>query len=199
MKRGSISSTLRADEHRGHPDAPGSPGRGRALATAALARPLRRRLLFGVCAPRRAGRRRGVLVWSATKSCTAPARRSPSSASASSSTRPGSRTSKNSAPARCSSGPRSAPSSRCCSARRSRSRSGSSSACWRRQGCGASSRPLVEMLAAIPSVILGFWGLIDPGPLRPRTHRAVPARHARLHPALRRPRRRPARASSPRA
>ena len=45
--------------------------------------------------------------------------------------------------------------------------------------------PLVEMLAAIPSVILGFWGILVLAPFVARTRRAVPARHARLHPALR--------------
>ena len=59
--------------------------------------------------------------------------------------------------------------------------------------------PLVEMLAAIPSVILGFWGLIVLAPFVARPHRAVAARHARLHPDLRRRRKRPARASSRRA
>ena len=59
--------------------------------------------------------------------------------------------------------------------------------------------PLVEMLAAIPSVILGFWGILILAPFVQRTHRAVPARHARLHPDLRRRRRPPAPASSPRA
>ena len=59
--------------------------------------------------------------------------------------------------------------------------------------------PLVEMLAAIPSVILGFWGILVLAPFVQRTHRALAARHARLHPDLRRAAKRPAPASSPRA
>ena len=59
--------------------------------------------------------------------------------------------------------------------------------------------PLVEMLAAIPSVILGFWGILVLAPfvhehLEPFLHDTLG-----LHPDLRRPAKRPAPASSPRA
>ena len=38
--------------------------------------------------------------------------------------------------------------------------------------------PLVEMLAAIPSVVLGLWGILVLGPFVRRPHRAVAARRA---------------------
>ena len=57
--------------------------------------------------------------------------------------------------------------------------------------------PLVEMLAAIPSVILGFWGVLVLAPFVQVDARALAARQARLHPDLRRRRKRPGRASSP--
>ena len=48
----------------------------------------------------------------------------------------------------------------CCSAPRSRSRSASILSLLAPTGVRGVISPLVEMLAAIPSVILGFWGLL---------------------------------------
>ena len=45
--------------------------------------------------------------------------------------------------------------------------------------------PLVEMLAAIPSVILGFWGLLVLAPVHAKASGAPAARCAGLHPAVR--------------
>ena len=45
---------------------------------------------------------------------------------------------------------------------------------------------LVETLAAIPSVVLGLWGILVLGPVLRDHGRALAAQRARLHPALRR-------------
>ena len=45
---------------------------------------------------------------------------------------------------------------------------------------------LVETLAAIPSVVLGLWGILVLGAGAAVDDRAVAAQHPRLHPALRR-------------
>ena len=59
--------------------------------------------------------------------------------------------------------------------------------------------PLVETLAAIPSVILGFWGLLILAPFVHTHDRALPAQHASASSRSSAHPRRPARASSPRA
>ena len=129
------------------------------------------------------------------------ARRSRSTASASS---PGSRGTPSSgtsstAPAASSSAPR----SRRCSRSRSRRRSRSAIALYLTELAPRFLRApvtaLVETLAAIPSVVIGLWGILVLGPVAARPRRARAAQRARLHPALRRRRRRPARASSPRS
>ena len=53
--------------------------------------------------------------------------------------------------------------------------------------CVASSGSLVELLAAIPSVVLGLWGILVLGPFL--AHHVEPWLHSSsgLHPALRRP------------
>ena len=82
----------------------------------------------------------------------------------------------------------SAPSSRrsapCSSRRRSRSRSRSSSASSRRAGSARWSRLSSSMLAAIPSVVLGLWGILVLGPFITGQARAGAARVARLAPDL---------------
>ena len=51
--------------------------------------------------------------------------------------------------------------------------------------------PLVEMLAAVPSIIFGFWGFLVLAPFIQQP-RAIAAQRARVHPAVRRCLRRPA-------
>ena len=46
---------------------------------------------------------------------------------------------------------------------------------------------LIEMLAAVPSVVIGLWGIFVLGPFMRAARRAVPARLLRLDPDLRRP------------
>ena len=65
-------------------------------------------------------------------------------------------------------------SSRC----RSRSGSRSSSPSWRRAGCAGPLGFVVELLAAIPSVVYGLWGIFVLAPLAAR-HRRAGARRAR--------------------
>ena len=43
---------------------------------------------------------------------------------------------------------------------------------------------MVELLAAIPSVVLGLWGILVMGPFLARARRAVAVRPPRLHPAV---------------
>ena len=79
--------------------------------------------------------------------------------SRSSGTTSGTRSRASSARATSSSGRSSPRSGRCCSRRRSRSRSASSSASSRRRRSAVPIGTLVDMLAAVPSVVIGLWGI----------------------------------------
>ena len=46
---------------------------------------------------------------------------------------------------------------------------------------------LVELLAAVPSVVIGLWGILVLGPVRAAARRAAPAGHARVPADLQRP------------
>ena len=67
-----------------------------------------------------------------------------------------------------------------CSRRRSPSRSPSSSPRSRRDESPSPIATLVELLAAIPSVVLGLWGILVFGPWVRDTPRAVAPQRARL-------------------
>ena len=76
--------------------------------------------------------------------------------------------------------------SRCSSRCRSRSRWRSSSPTSRRRGWPSSLGYMVDLLAAIPSIVYGLWGIFFLGPAAVPVLR-VARRKARLHPVLRGP------------
>ena len=166
------SSTLRGDEHRGRPDflrrspLPAPLARLAALASTASATAL----LVGVCALA-ACSRSWSWCWSATKSCTAP---SPAISKFGlgfvfHTTWQPNPPSKTSAPACSSSARWSAPSSRSSSGRPIAISIGLFLSLLAPKGVSGIISPLVEMLAAIPSVILGFWGLLILAPFVARS------------------------------
>ncbi len=72
--------------------------------------------------------------------------------------------------------------------RRSRSASPSSSPSWRRRGCARRCVFLTELLAAIPSIVYGLWGIFVLVPLVRSLETATPgvaARHCRCSAARR--------------
>ncbi len=68
---------------------------------------------------------------------------------------------------------------------RSRSRSGSFSASWRRRGSRTPVGTLVDMLAAVPSVVIGLWGIYVLAPFNAQHVQPAISAVARLAPDLR--------------